>query len=363
MSYLICAQVKNMPGKDIRIDTRQRIKGAIDSGMSATSVATAFAVSRSTVYRISASGDNMESRRNGREAPNLLRTEEFRQDVAAAVADNPRTSIRRLGKEFDVSDATMRRTIADLGLKSYALPQRQLVTPRQRETRVDRCRILLNSLRRAPGVIFFTDEKVFTQDIHINRRNDRILALSIEDRDEHTVFKSKHPASIMCFGLVASDGNKMPLVMFEPHTRLNCAGYIEVLEQVKSWILERYPESNDGSGNIAADFRFRFQQDGAPAHTALRSQQWLLENFGARRFWDKDSWPPSSPDANPLDYSIWNQIVSVSNHQPHNTLESLRNSVTAAWNDMNPEFIRKACGAFRGRLEKIIATDGLPLSS
>ena len=41
-----------------------------------------------------------------------------------------------------------------------------------------------------------------------------------------------------------------------------------------------------------------FQQDGAPAHTAKITQNWLKTNVP--NFWTKDIWPPNSPDLSPM---------------------------------------------------------------
>ena len=48
---------------------------------------------------------------------------------------------------------------------------------------------------------------------------------------------------------------------------------------------------------------FIFQQDGAPAHTARVTQEWLHAN--CPEIIEKDQWPPNSPDLNPLDYHVW----------------------------------------------------------
>ena len=48
---------------------------------------------------------------------------------------------------------------------------------------------------------------------------------------------------------------------------------------------------------------FVFQQDGAPAHTARQTQEWLGAN--TPDFIGKDEWPPNSPDLNPLDCCVW----------------------------------------------------------
>jgi len=47
---------------------------------------------------------------------------------------------------------------------------------------------------------------------------------------------------------------------------------------------------------------FTFQQDGAPAQSAKIVQDVLSANVS--EFWSKEIWPPSFPDANPLDYYV-----------------------------------------------------------
>lgn len=137
-----------------------------------------------------------------------------------------------------------------MGFKSYVLPVTHVVTTAQKMMSVRRCQTLLNQLKTGrTGIIFFTHEKVFGQDIHVNRRNSRVIARSADGRDNNMVFRSKHPASVMVFGLVASDGHKMPLIMFEPKFRLNTECYLDVLNQAKEWILAIYPEAaSEGEG-------------------------------------------------------------------------------------------------------------------
>lgn len=43
-------------------------------------------------------------------------------------------------------------------------------------------------------------------------------------------------------------------------------------------------------------------------HSHHLSQKWCRDNFPS--FIDRDGWPPNSPDLNPLDYSIWDQLVN-----------------------------------------------------
>ena len=49
--------------------------------------------------------------------------------------------------------------------------------------------------------------------------------------------------------------------------------------------------------------------DGAKPHIHEKSQKWCAKNFPS--FIDNDHWPPNSPDLNPLDYCVCNQIAQV----------------------------------------------------
>ena len=54
---------------------------------------------------------------------------------------------------------------------------------------------------------------------------------------------------------------------------------------------------------VAGNRHFTFQQDGEPCHTAKCVQNYLKETVPS--FWEKEIWPASSPDLNPLDYYVW----------------------------------------------------------
>ena len=55
-------------------------------------------------------------------------------------------------------------------------------------------------------IILFLDKKMFVVNPIVNRRNNRFL-LKSRDVEVQAVHTTKHPAGVMTFGLVASDGN------------------------------------------------------------------------------------------------------------------------------------------------------------
>ena len=76
----------------------------------------------------------------------------------------------------------------------------------------------------------------------------------------------------MIFGLICSDGEKMPPVFIDSGIRMDSKKYIDILKDyVKPWI-----ESTYGPG--------------APCHTSKLTQTWLAENL--QNFRAKEIWPP-----------------------------------------------------------------------
>ena len=74
---------------------------------------------------------------------------------------------------------------------------------------------------------------------------------------------------------------------------------------------------------------FTFQQDGAPLHTANKTQTWCEHHFP--RFWKKELWPPSSPDLNPLDFCILSILEKEACMTAHTNTEALKKSLKREW--------------------------------
>ena len=77
---------------------------------------------------------------------------------------------------------------------------------------------------------FLSEEKTFTIDSVFNQLNDRLVTIENNVSDHHRVSKTKHPASSMMFGVVASNMNKLSLVWCERSYRLTSAVYKEIFD-------------------------------------------------------------------------------------------------------------------------------------
>ena len=152
----------------------------------------------------------------------------------------------------------------------------------------------------------------------------------------------------MFLGVVASTGEVCPPIWFPEGFRLKSAEYIAVLrDSVIPWM--RRIASNHARP-------FCFQQDGAPAHTARATVNFLEEE--GITFWGPSLWPPCLPDANPLDYAVWSYIQQEACKTRPASLQAMKRLVNAAWRRIPPAKIRGFCGRFRSRLERIIAAKG-----
>ena len=104
--------------------------------------------------------------------------------------------------------------------------------------------------------------------------------------------------------------------------------------------------------------QFILQQDGALVHGAKLAQDWLTSQ--CPDFIDKDSWPPNSPDLNPLDYAVWGAMLETYNKlttKPKNIPE-LKNTLQIIWHDLPLETIQKSVLGFRKRLQACIKANG-----
>ena len=181
-----------------------------------------------------------------------------------------------------------------------------------------------------------------------NSQNDRILSQSlstIPDKFRY-VKRVQKPLSVMVWAGVSAVG-RTPLVFVPPGVKINALTYQDLILKPFVKDLERTMFNNKP---------FLFQQDGAPAHTAKSTQEWLRTEIPS--YISKLEWPPSSPDLNPLDFSLWSILESRACSNSHRNLEGLRKTLCREWDLIPQEILRTAVEAVPRRLREVIKKRG-----
>lgn len=212
-----------------------------------------------------------------------------------------------------------------------------------------KCRALLQRFA-APSIdhILFSDEKIFNVESKWNSQNNRVIGTSVQDLPPgaNRMQRTLHPPSVMVWAGVSSMG-KTGLVFVDQGVKVRKENYI-------SDIL--IPRVLPLSQTMFPGMEWHFQQDSAPAHAAKLTQQWCRSNLPS--FIAKEDWPSSSPDLNVMDYFVWSRLEQMVNNKNFANLSSLKRNLTAAWNQLPMEEIRKAVHSWRNRLQACVKAKG-----
>lgn len=297
------------------------------------------------VQRFRGTGSIEKRKSTGRKR--TVRTAENIKKVRERIRRNRHQTVRKLAKDLKVSRSSMHNIIQkDLGMRAYKKKRVHGLTEAQRVARVKKCKHLLEW--HADSEIIFSDEKLFVLEEQYNAQNDRIYAVSMDSipATERAVERYQNAASVMVWGAISKRG-KLPLLFVEKGVKITKEYYLENV--LKNHLLPHAVE-------LFGDDYFCFQQDSAPSHGAKCVQAWLSENVPD--FISKEEWPSSSPDLNPLDFTIWGYMLSQLRNVKHLSLETFKTRLLQIWNDIPDEVVRASCNAFHSRLRAIFKAKG-----
>jgi hypothetical protein len=259
-------------------------------------------------------------------------------------------SIKKTAMRLNSNYSTIRRIARDdLHLKVYKKKKVHKLVVADKVKRISRATILLNKVsERKLCKVFFSDEKCFTLCAKRNPQNDRVwssLPRKSEINKAKLLFPQQHfDKKVMVFAGVTLHG-KSRLTFVENDSTIDANYYI-------NHILPRaLVDCNTQLGN-----GFIFMQDGAPSHTAERTQQYLQRN--APGFIKKDEWPPHFPDLNPLDYGIWHALTEKVYKNDIRDVEHLKTIITREWRNLSQRFVTRIVRQFRHRLQMVIDNEG-----
>jgi hypothetical protein len=195
----------------------------------------------------------------------------------------------------------------------------------------------------------FSDKKLFDIDGVYNHQNCRVWAASRVEADKKgAVFKKqKFPERVMVWLAVSSNSHSR-LIVFPSGTVDHSVYIAKALPEAK-----RFGTTIHGSD-------WTFIQDGATAHTHHLSQQWCSENLPA--FIPKSLWPPNSPDLNPLDFCVWNELVQGIKWDKVTNKQTLIAQIRASCGRLCPDTLQHSCESWRTRVLRLLDNDGAYVS-
>lgn len=246
-------------------------------------------------------------------------------------ADNS-LSTRRAAQLLQLPRARILRVLHQDHRHAYHLQPVQHLLQSDFEKRLNFCKWLLNKYEENSEFvqkILWTDEARFSRKGIFNRRNLHIWAHENPHGKRPHRFQQEFSVNVW-LGIIG----KYVCGPFILPERLNSTNFVNFLEENLFTLLEDVP----------LDVRNNswFQMDGAPAHFGQLVSNWLKNKYDRRlikRLTNSEerdnsegpiSWPPRSPDLNPLDYYIWghlkNEVYSVEITSKNHLIERLMNA-------------------------------------
>jgi inhibitor of nuclear factor kappa-B kinase subunit alpha len=283
--------------------------------------------------------------RSGR--PVTATTKKNKEIIRNRIRRNSQRSMRKMAKDLLISEGSVRKIVkTQLKLHPYKLSTAHHLTDQMKADRLKKVRKMkrLAAAGRHRSILF-TDEKLFTVEQHHNHQNDRQLLPKDAERPP-VVTRSNFASSVMVWAGICATG-KTPLVFIEKGVKVTAKVY---QDQILKDVLDPWARQHFGNQD------WTLQQDWAPSHSAKTTIALCKELFP--NIWEKDIWPSYSPDLNPMDYSVWSILEKKVCSTRQNSLESLKEGLQRAWDEITEEDLRPIIDNFPKRLEACIKARG-----
>ncbi|XP_071054645.1 uncharacterized protein [Onthophagus taurus] len=246
----------------------------------------------------------------------------------------PTISLRQVSKESGLSKSSIHRILKKHKYHPYSISIVQHLRDTDFARRVNFCEFILTEHygnNQFLDNIIWSDEAKFTKNGLFNRHNSHYWS----DSNPHKFTTSNFQGSWQ-FNVYCAIRNDRVVALHFYEENLNGERYLNILRNFDTNYLENLP--------LVELTQIFYQHDGAPPHNG-----YLVSNFFENIFngqWIANNgpflWPPRLPDLSVLDYFIWgtikNQVYSTTLTTQENCMERVRN----AFNNLNPDFLRKA---------------------
>jgi transposase len=340
----------NMPPKTARREleqsTKDKIIGMDITGWSCRKIAEKLDLDPSTVtkvvkrYKLSGSTEN--SARPGR--PKKM-TERDHRHLVDNVKKNRHATLQDITNSMPskVSVDTVRRALHNQGINSRIAAKKPFINQVNQAKRLvfarEHQRMTIDDWKN----VLWTDESSF--EIGKNSRQVHVWRTEGERFNSSCLtpsFKSGRQ-TVMVWGCFMW-GKRGPLVIL-PKGSINGPKYVEVMEEA---MLDFWMEQSEERGFVV------IQEDNAPIHTCKLAKKWRES-----REMVSLTWPPNSPDLNPIEH-IWyllKGVIQKANPRPM-TLPDLKDTIQKAWDEYNMDIMDRLVESMPARIAAVIEAHG-----
>lgn len=247
-------------------------------------------------------------------------------------------SVRRIAKavalaapHLAATPTTIHSDLRALGYVCRVRPVTPIATASEAHAREVWCR-----RNKVPSAdILFSDEKLWEC-----RLDERTAWVHRRARPPPPRIKKQWSAKCHVWACV---GVGVKLLVFLDDGKITSDSYVETLQ---TKFLRSYKRWKKKNPNLF------FMQDNAPAHRAKNTLQWL-ENHGVSVL----SWPPYSPDLNPLE-NIWAMMVQLVARESPKKRDDLVKSIQRAWDSISQTVVDRLVLGFTDRVKTCIDNEG-----
>jgi transposase len=332
-----------------RVETRVKIKAFINAGWPNQRIAREVKCHIDTVKRwrkgfaAGKSGQEISTR------PFAL-TKEQKQQVVTRARSKRKRSLRKIAKFMEqkkgikVSRETIRRTLTDAGLHPSRRSKRPKLTKKHKADRVTFCQ---KRKKHNWTRTLMTDETEYALYQVPNTHNDVMWVRRGESAPDLELVA--HSPKVKLWAGVSKYGR----------TQLHFyTGSLTWPEYVKT-LTKALPEMQEKLGTR----NWTFQHDGAPAHKAAKTNEWLQQNVPYFiSSGPAGEWPANSPDLNWIE-NIW-AVMSDKIDEPRSptTVRGLKTKLKNIWKSLPDSLFENCVKDMPNRLQEVIDTQGQALA-
>lgn len=254
-----------------------------------------------------------------------------------AVGSLRRVKRKLLEEETDVSTWTIRQRALEAEKKYKKKPSKPHLTQSQKEKRL---KFAKRELKKGATMhskrYVFEDESIF-----------QAFATSPGQwvgRDEEPPSRPRvaHPPQIMVAGAISWFG-KTSLIRIPQDMKMGADEYISTLEEGLIPDIQELTENEP----------WVLVHDGAPAHRAKKTKKWLEDG----KFIALSSWPPNSPDLNPIE-NIWGMMKEDIQRVEPKTADETWLAAQRSWDAIPLKVVKRLLASWGRRLSAVVANHG-----